>query len=109
MKNKKLGIAAAILIAAALIAMMFMPRSNEPSPNTRVVLEHTHRTYIAPSCFDEADATNFLEDATLADAEQLGYPPHSSCTEASFQGNNDSFFIDLMKELGAIEKESEDW
>lgn len=109
MKNKKLWTAAVGLIAVALIAAMFMPRSNEPAPNTRVVLEHTHRTYIAPSCFDEADATNFLEDATLGDAEELGYLPHSPCTEKSFQGNDDSFFIDLLKELGVMEKESEDW
>jgi hypothetical protein len=109
MKNKKIWIAVAILATAALIALMFMPRDNEPSPNARVVLEHTHRTYIAPSCFDEADATNFLEDATLGDAEELGYPPHSECTEKSFQGNTDSFFVDLMKELGVWEKDSEDW
>ena len=108
MKNKKLWLAAG-LAAIVLIALLFMPRSNEPSPNTRVVLEHTYRTYIAPSCFDEADATNFLEDATLGDAEELGYPPHSPCTEKSFQGNDDSFFVDLMKELGVMEKDSEDW
>ncbi|WKA58872.1 hypothetical protein QWY16_01575 [Planococcus shenhongbingii] len=107
--NKKIWIAVSLLAAALLAALIFMPRDNEPPPNTRIVLEHTYRTYIAPSCFDEADATNFLEDATLADAKELGYLPHSTCTEESLQGNNDSFFIDLMKELGIMERDSKDW
>lgn len=109
MNKKKIGIILVIAAAAALIAIFFLPRENEPSPSTRVILEHTHHTYIAPSCFDGADATNFLEDATLEKAQELQYPPHSSCTEESFKGNNDSPFISLLKELGVMEKNSEDW
>lgn len=86
-----------------------MPRDNGPAPETRVILEHSFHTYIAPSCFEEADATNFLEESTLAEAQELEYPAHSSCTEKAFEGNRDSGFIRLMKELGIMDKESKDW
>jgi hypothetical protein len=107
-KNKKwLWISA--VIAAVLLVLVFMPRDNQPPPQTRVILEHSHRTYIAYSCFEESNATNFLEEATLQEARELNYPAESACTEKAFQENHDSFFISLMKELGIKEKESEDW
>lgn len=109
MNKKKLWALAAGLGAAALIALLLMPRENNPSPNSRVVLEHTHRAYIAPSCFEVSNPTNFIEDGTLERAEEIGYPPINDCTEKAFKGNNDSFMVDFLKELGFIEKESKDW
>jgi hypothetical protein len=109
MAKKTIWTAAILLAAAALIALLFLPRENLPSPDARVVLEHTYRTYIAPSCFEESNPTNFIEDGTLERARELGYPPDTACTEKAFQGNNDSFFIDFLKELGILEKETPDW
>ncbi|PSL40373.1 hypothetical protein B0H99_105151 [Planomicrobium soli] len=107
-KNKKwLWIAA--VMAAVLLVLFFMPRDNRPSPQTRVILEHSHRTYIAYSCFEESNATNFLEESTLQEARDLNYPAESTCTENAFQSNRDSFFVSLMKELGIMEKSSKDW
>lgn len=109
MKKMNLWVMLSILAATALLIFLFVPRDNVPPPNTRVVLEHTYRTYIAPSCFQEADATNFLEESTLEQAKELEYPPHSDCTEEAFKGNNESRFTSILKEFGVIEKESEDW
>lgn len=109
MTKKTLRAAIIVLAAAALIALLFLPRENLPSPNARVVLEHTYRTYIAPSCFEESDPTNFIEDSTLERARELGYPPDTACTEKAFQGNRDSFFVDFLKEVGIFDKETPDW
>lgn len=109
MNKKKIGVLAAVLVAAALAALLLMPRENLPSPDSRVILEHTHRAYIAPSCFEVSDATNFIEDGTLKGAEEIGYPPINECTERAFEGNSDSFAVDFLKELGFIPKESKDW
>ncbi|TWT04341.1 hypothetical protein FQV26_15490 [Planococcus sp. CPCC 101016] len=109
MKKKRIWMLALLLAAALLLLFFFIPRENTPAPESRVILEHSFRTYIAPSCFEQADATNFLEEATLEQAQELNYPPHSSCTEKAFEENNDSGFIRLLKELGIMEKESKDW
>ncbi|WP_142827458.1 hypothetical protein [Planococcus soli] len=109
MKQKKIWTVALLLAAAALLLLFFIPRENVPADESRVILEHSFRTYIAPSCFEQAEATNFLEESTLETAKELNYPPHSSCTEKAFEGNRDSGFIRLMKELGIMEKESTDW
>lgn len=109
MNNKKLWLWLAVLGVAVVLALLLLPRNNTPSPNTRVVLEHTHRAYIAPSCFEVSDPTNFIEDGTLKKAEELGYPPFSECTEKAFEGNKDSFLVDFLKELGVLEKKSKDW
>ena len=104
MSKKRIGIILALVLAVILLALFFLPRENEPSPNSRVILEHTYRTYIAPSCFESADATNFIEESTLEEATAMNYLPHSDCTVDLFQPNNDSPFINLMKELGIIEQ-----
>lgn len=109
MKKLNMWTVFGLLAAAAFLIFLFMPRDNVPPPNTRVVLEHTFRTYIAPSCFQEADATNFLEESTLQQARELGYPPHSECTVQAFEGNSESRFTSILKEFGVIEKESGDW
>lgn len=109
MTKKRWILLVSVLLAAALIALFFMPRDNGPSPNSRIILEHTYRTYLAPSCFELEDPTNYLEEATLADAEELGYPPNSDCTAEAFEGNNDSRFESLMKELGFMEDDKPDW
>lgn len=109
MKKNTIWILAGVFAAAALLIFLFIPRENAPPPSTRVVLEHTYRTYIAPSCFQGADATNFLEESTLQHAKDLNYPPHSECTEAAFENNRDSRITSILKEFGIIEKETEDW
>ncbi|HSI67195.1 MAG TPA: hypothetical protein VK947_07255 [Planococcus sp. (in: firmicutes)] len=104
MNKKRIGITLVFILVAILLALFFLPRENEPSPNSRVILEHTYRTYIAPSCFESADATNFIEESTLEEAKALNYLPHSDCTNDLFQPTNDSPFINLLKELGIKER-----
>lgn len=109
MKKMNFWILLGLAAAAAFFVFLFVPRENVPPPNTRVVLEHTFQTYIAPSCFQEADATNYLEESTLQKAQELNYPPHSDCTSKAFEGNTESRFTSILKEFGIVEKESEDW
>lgn len=109
MKRNRLFIAALFLVLGAAVVWFFMPQENEPSSETRIVLEHTHRTYIAPSCFENSEPTNFLEESTLGQAKELNYPPHSECTEQALQSNHDSPAVRLMKELGLMEKTQTDW
>ncbi|MBT2581443.1 hypothetical protein [Planococcus sp. ISL-109] len=109
MKRKTLFVAIAVLLLGAAVVWFFMPQENEPSPESRIVLEHTHRTFIAPSCFDDSDPTNFLEESTLGRAQELNYPPHSECTEQAFESNQDSPAVRLLKELGLMEKTQIDW
>ncbi|WP_082818790.1 hypothetical protein [Bhargavaea cecembensis] len=75
---KVLVVSLILLIIVAVVAFNLL--KDDPS-NARVILDHTHKTYIAPSCFEESDPTNFIEESTLGEAEELGYPPHSACTE----------------------------
>lgn len=109
MKRKTLVSVLALALLAIAVIWFFMPQVNEPSTESRVVLEHTHRTFIAPSCFEESEPTNFLEESTLGRAQELNYPAHTECTEQAFEKNQDSPAVRLMKELGLREKTQTDW
>lgn len=79
MKRNILIIIGMILIVLSISLLTF--RETKPSPNTRVILEHTYKTYITPNCFEDSNPTNFLQESTLEQANTLNYKPHSSCTE----------------------------
>lgn len=98
----------------AVIVIIFglslvLERNTKPSADTRIILEHTHKTYIAPSCFEESNPTNFLEESTLEKAQTLNYKPSSACTEEALIHKKDRLLISILKEIGIIKKESDEW
>lgn len=97
------------IILVAVIAGMVIPKETHPSADTRIILEHTHQTYIAPVCFEDADPTNFLEEATLEKAEDLNYPPHSTCTEQALESEDDRLLTSWLKDLGIMKKTWDEW
>lgn len=77
--RKSLPIALAITVVIVLL-LQLIPVSINPSDNARIILDHTTEVFIAPACFDEAGATNYLSESTLGDAKKREYAPEGSCT-----------------------------
>ncbi|RFB13619.1 hypothetical protein DZB84_16795 [Bacillus sp. HNG] len=99
----------AFICVIGIGASLLIPKATHPSKDTRVILEHTYKTYIAPICFEKSNATNFLEEGTLQRGQDLDYKPHSFCTEEAFKAEHDSLFENLLKEIGWIEKKWDNW
>ncbi|WP_373895867.1 hypothetical protein ACUL41_11245 [Virgibacillus natechei] len=93
-----------ILIGVILITGFIIPKETHPSADTRIILEHTKSTYIAPSCFEQSNPTNYLEDAQLQDAEDLNYEANGACTENAFESEQDSLIVSLLKDIGILDK-----
>ncbi|UJL47785.1 hypothetical protein KFZ58_08015 [Virgibacillus sp. NKC19-16] len=102
--KKKTLILVLVLIGIILIAGFTIPKKTHPSADTRIILEHNKSTYIAPSCFEQSDPTNFLEDAELQDAEDLNYEANGACTEDAFESEQDSLVVSLLKDIGILDK-----
>ena len=108
-KISKLFILLSLLIIVTILISLFITRETLPSSDTRIILEHTYKSYIAPVCFEESNATNFLEDSTLQKAQDLNYKPHNSCTENALKAENDSLFKSILKEIDIIDKKWDNW
>lgn len=80
MREKKAAIVLAIFIVLIGVSL-YVPINANPSANTRMIVEHTYKTYIAPPCFEQAQTTNNLAETTLDKALELNYKAESSCTE----------------------------
>src|SRR5699024_587747 len=93
------------LLIAAVIASLIMPGEVTPPEDTRVILEYTEQTYIAPACFEQADASNNVGEEDLAAAEEQEYSPHDSCTENHFETEESSLLSALLKQLGVLSTE----
>lgn len=107
--KKKMWTIVIFFMSLLILSSFFIDKEVRPSPNTRVVLEHTYKTFIAPLCFETADTTNFLEESTLGNAQTKDYEPHSSCTEEALEAENNSLFISLLKEIGIMKKKWDNW
>lgn|SRR5690625_280276 len=109
MTKKRLFVMLLIFIGLMLIDSFLIPRETKPSLDTRIILEHTYKTYIAPRCFEQSNATNYLQDSTLEEAQYLNYDPHDSCTETELESEEDSFFISILKDIGILSKKWDNW
>jgi len=98
-----------IVLSGLIIVGLIVPAEVKPSANTRVILEHNEETYIAPICFEEANASNYIEETTLERAEELNYPPHSSCTEEALENEKSPFIVALLKNVGILSKKWDNW
>lgn len=106
---KRVFLIGGFIIVLALAAGFIFEKETEPREDTRLILEHTYLSYIAPVCFEQSDATNFLEDSDLAMAKQLDYRPHDACTEEALEPSKDKVIISWLKSLGWIETEWSQW
>ncbi|WP_096270006.1 hypothetical protein [Paucisalibacillus globulus] len=109
MFKNRIVIFISILISILIIISFLIPSETKPSPNTRIILEHTYKTYIAPGCFEQSNPTNYLEDSTLAKAKALSYSPNGPCTMEVLESEKDSFIISLLKNVGVINKKWDNW
>ena len=98
-----------ILIAALIMTSFLINKDTKPSSDTRIILEHTYHTYIAPECFQQSNPTNYLQDSTLGETLRLNYEPHDACTEEALESEKDPLIISLLKDVGILNKKWDNW
>lgn len=77
--------------------------------STRIVLDHTYQTYIAPPCYDRAEVTNNLAEGALKHLKDYSsYVPESACTRDSLAPREVTASVWLSQMLG-IGKGPWDW
>ncbi len=106
---KKVMIIIGVVLLGILIIGFGFEKETKPKGDTRLILEHTYNTYIAPTCFEDSEATNFLEDSDLEMAEQLGYEPNDECTEKALEPIKEKIIISFLYDLGVLETEWSNW
>lgn len=106
--RKSMIIIGVILLGLLIVGFAF-EKETKPKDDTRLVLEHTYKTYIAPTCFEDSEATNYLEDSDLEMAQQLGYEPRDDCTKEALKPIKEKIFISLLHDLGVLKTEWSKW
>lgn len=97
MKRITIFVLCLLVVVTGLFAIKV---ETSPPASTRIILEHTHQTYITPPCYEQAQKTNNLSEADLQKAKDLNYKPESSCTEESLKPIKQPIAYDLAEKLG---------
>lgn len=89
-----------LLIFAAIILLIIgfvVPVTVHPTDDMRMIIDHTKKVYVTPSCFDQADLTNNLEETTLKFVRTLTYEPESECTIKELEVIKKPFLIAIFQ------------
>jgi hypothetical protein len=106
-KIKWLSFTIGILIIL-LVVFFFVPFKQTPPEDTRMILDHETKTYIAPICFEESNASNFLEETTLKKVKETNYKANTNCTKEALEGKQATLFHIIVEKLGIV-KSKWDW
>lgn len=70
-----------IILVLAIVILFYIPFTFNPPGDTRMIIDHNTDTYIAPPCFEESGATNYLEETTYKELHDKSYSSSSACTD----------------------------
>src|SRR5699024_2898385 len=96
------------VICGLIIIGFIIPTELDPPKSMRVILEHNEESFIVPTCFEESDPSNFLEESTLGYAEEINYPPYSECTEDALKSVETTLIVGWLKKLGILSTKWDD-
>jgi hypothetical protein len=83
-----------------IVGLFTIEVETSPATSTRIIVEHTYKTYITPSCYEQAQKTNNISEVDLAKAQELNYKPESSCTEDSLKPIKQPIAYAIAEKLG---------
>jgi len=92
-----------------LIVTLFIPGKTSPPDHTRVILEYTHNSYIAPPCFEQSDATNNIGEDDYAAAQEMDLQAHDSCTKGEMEAEESSLLVAFLKDIGLLSTKWDGW
>src|SRR5699024_3394953 len=106
--KKGLLIVGILLIGLIVVGSTF-EKETKPKDDTRLILEHTYKTYIAPPCFEDADATNYLENSDIEMAQQLECETNDTCTKKKLAPIKEKIIVSFLHDLGILKTEWANW
>src|SRR5699024_12784959 len=106
--KKGLVIVGILLIGLIVVGFTF-EKETKAKDDTRLIVEHTYKPYIAPPCFEDAEATNYLEDSDIEMATQLVYEPNDTCTEEELALVKEKIIVSFLHDLGIVKTECANW
>ncbi|MBM6629991.1 hypothetical protein JTF04_09850 [Mammaliicoccus vitulinus] len=95
--SKKVFTIVSIICVLLILVVTFVPFKQNPSSTTRVVVDHFNHKYAFPSCYDYEEASNYIDEVTLKDAQDLKYPPMNECTKKKAQPQYKSMLKRLLE------------
>nr|WP_263312772.1 hypothetical protein [Mammaliicoccus sp. Marseille-Q6498] len=78
---KRTIIIVTVILMMIIVMITVIPFKQEQPSTTRVVVDHFNHKYAFPNCYKYEEASNYLDEVTLKDAQDLKYKPINKCTE----------------------------
>ncbi|MBB6449412.1 hypothetical protein HNR44_001361 [Geomicrobium halophilum] len=103
-KERKVVISLSVIVLILLLGGLVVPINVGAPSDTRTILDHTTQNYVSPSCIDDAEVTNYLQETTYGHALSLDYDAESSCSAEFYQESDVPLFVAMLQMIGVSEQ-----
>ncbi|AXF55496.1 hypothetical protein [Salicibibacter kimchii] len=103
-KDRKLITGMLLTLAALLVGGFVIPVDVGAPSDTRTILDHSTQEYVSPSCIDEAEVTNYLQETNYGHALTLDYEPESGCSVDYYQESDVPLIVATLKTIGIVDQ-----
>lgn len=70
------------IIMVIVIGVLFLPLVDKTSGTTRVIVDNTTREIVYPTCYDQAELTNWIDEMSFSNAlNELEYDIIDDCSK----------------------------
>ncbi|SDI65900.1 hypothetical protein [Natribacillus halophilus] len=103
-KDHKL-IMSLLLVIVVLLVGGFVINVDVSAPSeTRTIVDHSTQEYVSPTCIDDAEVTNYLQETTYSHALSLDYEAESTCSVEFFQESDVPLFMAMLQMIGVYDQ-----
>jgi hypothetical protein len=86
------------IITVIVLAVLLLPLVDKTSGTTRVIVDHTNKEIVAPSCYDQADLTNWIDEMSFGNAlHELEYDIRDECSKEYLKEGKTSVLMRIFE------------
>lgn len=86
------------VITMIVLAVLLLPLVDKTSDTTRVIVDHTSSEIVAPSCFDQSELTNWIDEMSFGNAKnELEYDIRDDCSKEYLQEGKTSVLMRIFE------------
>ncbi|WP_017549357.1 hypothetical protein [Salinicoccus carnicancri] len=80
-----------IMFILTAVLLLVLPLADRTSGSERVIIDNTLQEIVHPSCFDQAELTNYIDEVSYSRAtEELGYTVEDECSKQYLEEGRES-------------------
>ncbi|MCK1976853.1 alpha-amylase [Jeotgalicoccus huakuii] len=86
------------IITVIVLSVLLLPLVDKTASTTRVIIDNTTKEIVHPSCYDQADLTNWIDEVSFGRAiDELEYDVRDECSKEHLEEGKTSVLMRVLE------------